>query len=141
MEIQEWRMYQLIINKDERKMPLPKKLIFHKHPLKSVYPSYSNYNVLRLREKYRQRQMDFIDGKLKGLKLVFVSKDATKNIDPSLYTLKHRIQDFGINILPTTKNKKGGSRNQVGKENRYKQEVEDLSGKGETPTIETSSSQ
>lgn len=58
----------------------PKKYIYHKDLGTNPVPSYSDYRALKLREKYRQRQMDFVDGKFPGIKLSIINFEPSKDL-------------------------------------------------------------
>lgn len=61
-----------------RRKSMPKKSITHKNSLPCNNPGYSDYKMLKLRETYRQRQVDFVEGRCRGMRLLVTNLQPSK---------------------------------------------------------------
>lgn len=52
---------------------------YHKNFGTKAVPAYSDYRALKLREKYRRRQMNFVEGKFPGIKLSIINFEPSKD--------------------------------------------------------------
>jgi len=103
----------------------PRKLIHHKNSFKSK-PAYWEYNMLRLKEQYKHRQIDYVDGKTKGLKLILIAPEKATEMKKELYTVKEWDKDFTQNYSSNTKKQRGNTRKQAGRFHKSKLFWEEL---------------
>lgn len=62
-----------------RRKSKPKRFISHKNNLSCRNPGYSDYKALKLRETYRQRQIDFVEGKCRGMRVLITNLEPSKH--------------------------------------------------------------
>lgn len=67
-----------------RKMTTPRKFVFPKTPKDKPLPAHSDYHVLRMRERYKYKQVDFIEGRLKGLRPIIASGEDADEVRENL---------------------------------------------------------
>ena len=77
----------------------PKKFVHHNNICDSLMTSYSDYRLLKLRERIRQRQVDFVEGKCLFQKLIITGFSPSTTLKNSLHSKKQRICDFTQNYL------------------------------------------
>lgn len=117
----------------------PRKFAVHKSTLSSTYPCHSDYLILKNRERIRQRQVDFIDGKFRGFKLMSMSGDTTKDYEKQLYTKKQVVKELAQNLCSQAKrNKRDNNIKSVDEETGSKPSIEFLSGKKVSTTASRS---
>lgn len=62
-----------------RRKSKPKRFISHKNNFSCQNPGYSDYKALKLRETYRQRQVDFVEGKCRGMRVLITNLEPSKH--------------------------------------------------------------
>lgn len=108
----------------------PRKFTVHKSTLSSTYHCHSDYLMLKNRERMRQRQVDWIDGKIRGFKLMSMSGDITKDYEKQLYTKKQVVRELAQNLSSQVKrNKRDSNIKSVDDESGFKPSIEFFSGK------------
>jgi hypothetical protein len=126
-----------IVNK--RKKSKPRKFASHKSSLHSSYPCHSDYLILKSRERIRHRQIDFIDGKFRGFKLMAMTGESIKDFQKQLYAKKQMAKEVAQNILPQSRRiKRDSNIKSADSEIWFKAGTEFLSGKKDSTTASRS---
>jgi hypothetical protein len=134
---QEYISSDHIVNK--RKKSKPRKFVSHKSSLHSSYPCHSDYLILKSRERIRHRQIDFIDGKFRGFKLMAMTGESIKDFQKQLYAKTQMVKEVAENILPQPKRvKRDTNIKSADSETWFKGGTEFLSGKKDSTTASRS---
>lgn len=116
---------------DAEKFMLLNKFLSYQKSWTSTVPFYSDYSAHCLWEKQIHRQVNFIDGKHKGFRMMFLSQDATKEYLSQLYSIDPSQQGVDISIPnTTTKRRDFGTKTRQFRCKKSKTESEIFSGKG-----------